>query len=319
MTERRLGNELTLALISRAILAPSSHNTQPWLFRISDSGIDLLADRARALPVNDPLDRELTISCGCALLNLRIAAAQAGLQVQVEPLPDPAQPALLARVTLTPASGPPDREAVLHEFIARRRTYRQPFTSRRVEAAAADLLTEAAAVEGAWLRPLFGADQRQQAARLVAEGDAVQWANTNWRRELAAWMRPRRYGDGLTVPALGASLARLVIRTFNMGGRVGQNDLRLTEVSPLLALLGTEGDSPGDWLRAGQALQRVLLVGCQHGLQAAYLNQPIQVAALRPRLSELVGAGFAQILLRLGYPASVVPPAPRRPIQDVLE
>ena len=58
-------------LVQAATLAPSSHNTQPWLFRLEGQVIELLADRTRALPVNDPDDRELTISCGCALFNLR--------------------------------------------------------------------------------------------------------------------------------------------------------------------------------------------------------------------------------------------------------
>jgi hypothetical protein len=58
------------AMIRLAVWAPSSHNTQPWVFRLVKSGIDVLADRTRALPVNDPSDRELTISCGCALMNL---------------------------------------------------------------------------------------------------------------------------------------------------------------------------------------------------------------------------------------------------------
>jgi hypothetical protein len=48
----------------KAVLAPSSHNTQPWVFRIGASEIDLFADRTRALPVNEPEDRELTIRCG---------------------------------------------------------------------------------------------------------------------------------------------------------------------------------------------------------------------------------------------------------------
>ena len=61
-------------MIARAIRAPSSHNSQPWLFRPTDAGIDLLADRTRGLPVTDPEDRELTISCGCALFGLRVAA-----------------------------------------------------------------------------------------------------------------------------------------------------------------------------------------------------------------------------------------------------
>jgi nitroreductase len=307
----------TIALIRGAILAPSSHNTQPWRFRASESFVDLLGDRTRALPVNDPDDRELAISCGCALMNLRITAANLGLQARVQLLPDTREPDWLARVTTGPESGSPAPEGALAAFIEKRRTYRRRFEPRVMDSAIADRLAEAGSAEGAWLYSLATEESRRQAARLVAEGDSVQWANADWRRELAAWMRPRRRGDGLTVPA--AAVTRLVVRTFDMGGRTGAKDLELAQSAPMLAVLGTDGDDRRDWLLAGQALQRILLVACQHGLQASYLNQPIQVAALRPGLQELVGGGHPQILLRLGYPAGEIPPSPRRGVEDVIE
>lgn len=71
------------------MLAPSSHNTQPWRFCTSGDRVELYADRTRALPFNDPEDRELTISCGCALMNTRVAAAEAGLAMSAEVLPSP--------------------------------------------------------------------------------------------------------------------------------------------------------------------------------------------------------------------------------------
>ena len=91
---------------ARAILAPSVHNSQPWQFRLGTDHLDLLADPGRQLQVLDPLGRQLTISCGCALFNTRAAVAAEGLDATVVRLPDPDQPELLARVTVTPASAP---------------------------------------------------------------------------------------------------------------------------------------------------------------------------------------------------------------------
>lgn len=61
-TNQKLG-----ALVRYAVRAPSSHNSQPWLFRVVGDTLELRADRGRRLPVVDPEDRELTISCGAAL------------------------------------------------------------------------------------------------------------------------------------------------------------------------------------------------------------------------------------------------------------
>ena len=307
------------ALIARAALAPSSHNTQPWFFRIAESTIELHADRTRALPVNDTDDRELTISCGCALLNLRLAAAQHGLDPHCQLFPAPADADLLALVRFTPTAAPATPEADLAELMERRRTYRKPFDARPVPDAIIQDLMAAAASEGARLQPLLTDDLRYRVVALVSEGDALQWNDPRWRRELAAWMHPRRRGDGLSLPAPVVPVAQWVVRSFDMGGGVAASDQQLAEGSPLLAALTTATDDPLGWLHAGQALERVLLVGCRHGLQASYLNQPVQVYSLRSKLQDMVSAGFPQILLRLGFATESIPSAPRRSVDDLIE
>jgi nitroreductase len=311
--------EPALTLVQHAVLAPSSHNTQPWRFRLSDGAIDLLADRTRALPVNDPDDRELTISCGAALMNLRITAASLGVEVAVTPFPDASEPDWLARVALAAGRAVVPGDAELAGYVERRRTYRRRFAARSVEPATVEHLRAAAAAENAVLTPFESEAARLELAALVAEGDDMQWANPSWRRELAMWMHPRRQGDGLTVPELIGPVAQFVVRTFDMGGGVGARDRDLAAASPLLAVVTTRGDSARDWLQAGQALQRVLLTGCRHGLQASYLNQPIEVGLLRGRLQRLAAGGVPQILMRLGYPADEIPASPRRALDDVID
>ena len=73
-------------VLNYAVLAPSNHNTQPWLFEIHGDAIHLFVDRSRALPMTDPEDREMLISCGAALLNLRVAMRHFGVLGAVETL-----------------------------------------------------------------------------------------------------------------------------------------------------------------------------------------------------------------------------------------
>jgi nitroreductase len=304
-------------LVGQAVLAPSSHNTQPWLFEQAGEAIRLRADRTRALPVNDPDDRELTISCGCALMNLRVAAAAQGMGLAVTVPERPQDEDLLA--DMVPAGEGDAALAALAPAIASRRTHRKRFADRPVPAQVTQAMAEAAQAEGAWLDVLTETGRREAAAALVAEGDAVQWADPSWRRELAAWMHPRVRGDGLALPWLAVPVAKVVVRTFDMGNGVGAKDHELAEASPVLAVLGTAGDSRADWLSAGQALERVLLAATAQGLQASYLNQPVQVARLRPKLQHLCRpAGLPQTLLRLGYPDEALPPSPRRELAEVV-
>lgn len=319
MNDRTAMREKTLNLVRQAALAPSSHNTQPWRFRIAGDAIDLFADRTRALPVNDPDDRELVISCGAALLNLRVGAASLGRETRLTLLPDPADADWLARLELGGPAAVSAGDAALAAWIEHRRTYRRRFAPREVGAEVLERLVAAAKSEGAALRPFADEASRQAVTALVAEGDEMQWASPSWRRELAMWMHPRRMGDGLTVPDLVGPVAQFVVRTFDMGGGVGARDRDLAAASPVLATIVTPSDNLRDWLQAGQALQRLLLTACREGLQASYLNQPIEVAPLRPKLQRLAGDGVPQILMRLGYPADELPAAPRRPLADVIE
>ncbi|WP_439344305.1 Acg family FMN-binding oxidoreductase [Vacuolonema iberomarrocanum] len=311
--------ETVTSILQSAVLAPSSHNTQPWHFEVDDQTISLYADRTRALPANDPEDRELTISCGCALMNLRVAAAHGNWAANYELLPNSEDEDLLAVVQLYSTEPSNSSEAELFSAIAHRRTYRKRFAPREVSRSIIEELVQAAAKEQAWLQVIDSEETRQAVAALVAEGDAIQWSNPSWRRELAAWMHPRRRGDGLTVPGLVLPVAQAVVRTFDMGNGVGANDRQLADESPVLAVLGTDGDGVQDWLAAGQALERVLLRAHRNGLQASHLNQPIQLASLRIKLQHLLGrSGFPQLLLRFGFAEEEIPAAPRRRLEDVV-
>jgi nitroreductase len=308
------------SLLAYAILAPSSHNTQPWRFRISNNCVALYADRSRALPANDSHDRELTISCGCALMNLRVAAAHQGLGMACTLTPDETDKDLLALVSfnLIDTSSPDGAE--LFDAIEDRRTCRQRFEPDAVPAPLLNALAAAATEEGCWLEVIETEANRQACAALVAQGDSMQWSNPDWRQELANWMHPGREGDGLTVPGIVAPIAQAVVRTFDMGNGVAANDRQLADKSPVLAVLGTAGDGVTDWLAAGQALQKVLLTAQSRGLQASYLNQPIQIEVLRPELQNLLSQdGFPQILLRLGFADVEIEATPRRPLDDVVD
>jgi nitroreductase len=314
------------ALLDSAVLAPSGHNTQPWLFGVREDGIDLYADRTQGLAVVDPDDRELTISCGAALLNLRVALRHFGYRDDAcELLPDPADPDLLARVRLVAGEPPSPEEEALFDAIPRRQTTRAAYADRAIPAEVERALVLAAAGDGAWLQ-LAGHDERASIADLIAEGDRAQMHDKRFRRELASWVHPNRSraahgmrGYGFGVGDVLSLAGPLVIRTFDLGNGQAAKDRELVEHSPVLSVLGTDGDSPVEWLAAGQAMQRSLLFACSRGLTASYLNQPVEVPDLRLRLAEAIGRSGQrpQLVLRFGYGPDVRP-APRKSVVDVL-
>ena len=110
-----------------------------------------------------------------------------------------------------------------------------------------------------------------------------------------------------------------VLRTFDFGKGQAAKDRQLAVGSPALAILGTGSEEPMDWLKAGMALSKMLLTAQIENVWSSFLNQPIEVSELRPKVQELVKEekGFPQILLRMGYGRDVKP-TPRRPVDEVL-
>lgn len=312
-------------MLNYAVLAPSSHNTQPWRFRIHGCEVDLYADRTRALPASDLEDRELTMSCGSALFHLRVALQYFGYSSRVEFFPEPNEPDLLARVHMGLKCETDAEDVLLFQAIPRRRTNRLPFSENPVPEEVLTVLECAAQTEGAWLQIVRTDEMRIAVADLVAEADRIQWANRNFRQELAAWVHPDRSTsrDGMALSTEGFSeftsrWGPLILRTFDLGKGHAAKDRDIALGSPVLAVLGTDTDDATAWMSAGQALARVLLRAQAEDISASFLNRPIEVRELRPRVCEALGRfGFPQVLLRLGY-GTEVNPTPRRAVREVL-
>jgi hypothetical protein len=317
--------ELFRFFVSFAILAPSGHNAQPWLFKIRERNLDLLADRTRALPVVDPHDRELILSCGAALEHLLVAAHRFGRQLAIDELPG-SDPDLLATVRLAGDVTPSANDLAMFQAIPNRRTTRTKYDDRVLTVELRDACRELAAERGAELTTIEDETRRAEIADLVVEGDRIQFGDPRFRRELAAWVHSRRgatkdgmSGESFGMPDVLSPVGALIIRTFNLGKGVAASDRKkIADGSPVLAVLSTESDAPGDWLATGRALSRVLLKLTASGATAAFLNQPIEVERLRPRFRDAIGATTVpQLLMRFGY-GEAAKQSVRRPIKDVL-
>jgi nitroreductase len=317
--------ELYTRAIAAAVRAPSSHNTQPWEFRIRWGALELHVDRSRVLPVTDPACRELVISCGAALQNIRLSLRHEGFAGKIDILPYSSNPDVLARIQPGEHRPPRVLDELLFRSITKRHTNRAAFYPMALSEHLIAALVQAAEVEGAWLQDATHDGLRPAIVGLVAAGDREQWADRDFRRELAAWMRSDTSDapDGIPTRALGlpAAVARFapsITPWLPLGKGQCARDVARAMNAPFLAVLGTDGDSPRDWLAAGQALQVILLVAAAHGVSASFLNQPLQRPQLRARVRTLLGGtGSPQMVIRMGF-APEPTDTPRRTVREVL-
>jgi nitroreductase len=258
--------------VDLARLAPSVHNTQPWLIVVENDGITLRADRGRQLRVSDPLGRALVQSVGAALLHLRVALAERGWAVAVDRFPRPEDPDLLAHVR--PVAGPPDsRLAALAPQVSRRHTNRRRSSDETVPDELLRALVGIAACENTQLIVVLGDDHRRLVARLIQQADGLRNDNLAYRAELDRCI----------------------------GGPPAETS---ADADQTLILLATHSDGPDAWLRTGEVLERVRLELACHGWAARPLTQPIEVPLTRTQLrSALTWNAHPQLLLRIGRAA----------------
>lgn len=317
--DRDLTDDELASCVRAAICAPSIHNSQPWRFRYRHGGIEVLADQTRRLEVIDPAGRELMISVGAAIFNLRLAMRRLGRVPVVRLLPDSAEPDLVAVVT--PGATAPRTAALtaLADAIPRRHTNRQPFARIAIPAAVLDELAGAARLEGAELS-VAGPVARNAILSVVRTAEQRLRGQGRYRAELTDWTRPRRgRTDGVAVQSFGpwAAMETLPLRDFGLTLPQLRRGVEPFEPFPTIVVLASDGDAAPSWVHSGQALQRVLLVATAHNLAATPMSQPLEIPALRELVTDTATGRRAQVILRLGY-APPATPTPRRPFADVL-
>lgn len=303
-------------LLRYAVLAPSGHNTQPWTFRILEEGVEVRPDYTRRLPIADPADRELMISIGAAITNFRVAAAHFGFETTVLYEDDGAM------IALRETCNPDESLRQLFPAITQRHTNRTEFERRPIDPDILDRIC--GVVDESELTRFIAPTERARTAELVEEADRRLLADEKWRAELAEWVHPNEGSDvdGMTGDAFGipgplSAFAPWLVRNFDLGDARGKHDRMLAENAAGLIVVTSDEDHSA-LIRAGETLERLLLVLTSLGVQYAFLNQPVQVPELRRELWGIIRTPRPpQLLLRIGYAPRVRLAMPRRPINAV--
>jgi hypothetical protein len=309
--------------IRYAALAPNGHNTQPWTFAVKPGLITIRPDFARRTPVVDPDDHHLFVSLGCAAENLALALAARGQRG--EPVFNPAGGGSIA-LAYRPA---PAASSPLFDAIPLRQSTRGEFDGRTVSIADLRTLEAAAKSPSVDLALITHRPAVDRVRDLVLAGNSAQMADPAFVRELKVWLRfnPRQAlgsGDGLYSAATGnpALPAWLGPAAFDwLDSAKSENERYAAQIrssAGIAVFVGAAAD-PVHWAAVGRACQRFALQATALGMKHAFINQPVEVPALRPELAALVGLPGRRpdIVMRFGY-GPTLPYAPRRPVASII-
>jgi AcrR family transcriptional regulator len=191
-----------------------------------------------------------------------------------------------------------------------------------------ETLTGAAAVPGVRLVLLTDRPRIERIRDLVVAGNTAQMTDPAFLRELTNWLRfnPRAamaHADGLFSgasgrPAVPSWLGPTLFRGFTTATSENDAYARQIRSSAGIAVFVAERADHEHWVRVGLACQRFALQATALGLKHAYINQPVEVAALRPALAEVVDPGQRpDLVIRFGH-GPTLPFAMRRPTGSVV-
>jgi nitroreductase len=342
-------DEGTLALVRAAILAASPHNTQPWLFKVTSSSIELYIDTKRNVGALDPFLREEHIGIGCALENLMLAAPAHGYHAtatlvrgKLGPIPAESKAELVAQVDLVSGK---QEENELYEAIPKRHTNRSPYSpDQPIPPQFVDTLSRLSLQEQDVRFFLFTAEgDRKKIVEISSAANAdlysdseVECASDRWIR--ANWGELQQLRDGLSIDAFGlppsaAGVAKMMplwlLKRVSRSETNGYSDLMLS--APLIGIIAVHDRYEREHcLRAGRIWQRAHLLATARGLAGRPCNESVEMIdhekalgkpSLRASLlAEVLGDAAWQptFVFYMGYPKRGAHASPRRSIESVI-
>lgn len=308
-------------LVRCATLAPNGHNTQPWRFGLSPDRIVIRPDLSRRTPVVDPDDHHIWVSLGCATENIVVAAAALGKHAEVSVEQQESQVALETAVT---ASSP------LVNAIFQRQCTRADYDGQPIENGVLKSLERAADRSGVQVLLLTERTKIEGVIEYVTQANSAQMRDPAFIAELKHWIRfddsqAVSTGDGLAArssgtptspPWIGGPLFSLFFREKSENDRYAK---QLRSSAAVAVFVGARSD-PASWFEVGRAYENFALAATALGIRTAFVNQPIEVPAVRSPFSEWLGMGLKRpdLVVRLGR-APLLPYSLRRPISAVID
>ncbi len=310
-----------LELVRYATLAANGHNTQPWKFSVKKDSIAIYPDAHRRLKIVDPEDRELWISLGCALENMLVAAQAVGYSADVV-YPEKVNYIQLYFYAQRPKPTP------LFGAILPRQNNRSEYDGQELSANEFESIQTVVTEPGVTFVYMLTPQEIDTAAEYVYQGTLSQYEQREFVDELVSWLRFNRKEaisslDGLFTPCTGNIevprwVGELVMSALEPQ-KQADNDTRLLRSSSGVVVIASDGDDIGSWIRTGQVYERLALKMTSMDIQSAFLNQPVEVPALRGEFQQAIGltAYRPQLLLRFGH-ANPMPFSLRRSVEQVI-
>ena len=308
-----------------ATLAPNSHNTQPWKFRLGADEVEVLPDVSRRTPVVDPDDHHLYVSLGCAAENLAIAGNASGQPADIGVTADRNEGTSI-QVKLGRGAS---RDTELCQAILARQSTKSPYDGQALPTGELRRLEQAASMPGVDVVFITERPRLDEALQFIQQGNGAQMDDADFVRELKDWIRYNpaaalKSCDGLLSTCSGHPSATnwLGPIIFSLAFKRDAENRKLAKQlhsSAGLAVFVSETENPEGWIQVGRSFERFALQATVLGIRHAHVNMPIEVPAVRPAFADWLGIPGRRpdLVIRFGK-AAPMPMSIRRPVDSVI-
>jgi hypothetical protein len=322
--------ERTAFFLGKALLAPSSHNTQPWLVKITASRqLTLYVDKKRQLTKSDVTGRMLYVSAGCFLASLEIAANYFGYDVRITVNKESItrQPKKVADVSFSNTNIKDD--GTMFSGLLNRVTYRGSYKTELPNAEIVNAVSNLV-VDAVKLEVFLKKEEIEELATIVARSMKRKMSDSNFRKELATWLRSnismKRDGmpgftHNMSMPV--SFLVPWILRNVNVSEKERKKSLMRVKGFPAVAILTTPNDTASEWIASGISMQKALCYLAGHGLLAGIMVAPIEDVSGRQELRTFIktkknNLDWPQMFFGFGLPNREYRHSPRRQLSDIL-
>jgi len=314
-------------LIRFAVLAPSSHNSQPWQFFVQDNVITVLPNLGRKLSESDTNNRQLYISLGCAIENILTAADYYGFHVTLNYLPQGRANDLAAELIFSEWKNTSFQTKKDHLVwsLLRRTTNRNPYKKEPPTQEFLERMSQFSQ-EGLSIEFVQDETKKHRIAEVVIQAGIAAMEDRSFRRELSQYVKSNITRSGVGIPAFGMGIPTPVslvvpflVKYMNMNKLNKVSDKKLlTQNTPVFGIILTREDTKEYWIKAGQLYERIAILAEKSELSNAIMAAPIQIGEFFKELQEIVSTSLRpQVFFRLGYATSIPHHSPRLETKEV--
>jgi hypothetical protein len=310
-------------LLSFAILAPSTHNTQPWRIELGEDSCKLFADYELQLPVADITKRNMYISLGGFAYNLETTARAYDVLQSVEFTDQKSKHVATFKFKNLDNKNQIIKQSKKQlECIQARYNYRGEFLETEISK---ELVSINKVVTDAYSQ--FTSDKQIITKIGELTGKAIQdvYKKKTFRNEMANWIHWNytKKTNGMPGRVLRMNLAQSlvlphVIRHVDIGSKLAALNLKSFTTAPGLIVFSSKNNTKRSWLDVGIHAQQTSIMLFDKGIVTSTFSAAIEDRSSAEIIRKLTGLPTdqsPQYLFCVGRPKLSAMRTPRTPIQ----